>query len=545
MIARRVAQTAPHLNLGLTLSRSSPHQSICMNCILKSHTSQISSRLYRTRASIPRSSPNYPRQPSSKSPQVAQRASRSNRPDKREEPSKPGVSAEFYAQFSKARGSESHTKSTAGQRDGGFWGGSKGRSDRSTNAKGPRASQHYAKTQHLDKREKYSRNGARAGSYAKSARDRGPGKAFDYPSHQGVKTDEEREIRKTLSRGHSRDSREPATLEDEPLWGKPNFEGQAHIGTLKALRSIPLPGNTTPPEPRQAIASANKFFQMNYRFLFSSSSIQNQPPNPHVPEIVVLGASNAGKSSFLNGLFGRTDAARVSSKAGHTITMNGHGIGRPGFGTIAEKNSTPRGHGLVMMDTPGYGYKSRHTWGDEIHRYIEKRDMLKGAILLIPANKKISDMDRWVLRLLASCNKRTLIVFTKADSAGREWMANCDLQAHKIKHECKLLSEELNSGWKEGDGLVSKVYATAAGWKDRASVGDAPGMAGVRKAILEELAGFQLGQSKVEAAPGNKAYEGDLVSWDSLMGESDDGDLESEEGGVDEEEAVEDQRRRR
>ena len=319
---------------------------------------------------------------------------------------------------------------------------------------------------------------------------------------------------------------------------KRNLRGNAGKNSLSPLDTIAFAEGETPRAPRQTLALADKFFRSNYRFLFASSSIQNQPPNPHTPEVVVLGASNAGKSSFLNGLFGRTDAARVSSKAGHTITMNGHGIGHAAETPVLEKGSKRPWNGLIMMDTPGYGFASRKTWGDEIHRYIQKRTMLKGAVLLIPAEKTLSPMDRWVLQLLAGCNKRTLIIITKADRAGKEWKQNCELLAEQIRNDCREMSKKLRSGWTEGDGFVPTIYATAAGWDKRKSVGSAPGLAGARRAILEDLAGLKLGKNDVEAAPELKTFGGELVSWDSLMGEPTDDTAGDEEVGVEDEAEV-------
>ena len=270
------------------------------------------------------------------------------------------------------------------------------------------------------------------------------------------------------------------------------------------------------------MAVADKFFRHGYKFLYSADQLYTHPANESTPEVVVLGASNAGKSTFLNGLFGRSDAARVSARPGHTITMNGFGVGRlpSSHANVATEPSTAPAHGLVMVDTPGYGHMSRSSWGDSICNYVEKRAMLKGAIVLIPAQKNLTSMDRWVLRMLAERNKRTLVILTKADMAGRDWWAGCNDLAGELRREMGKLERRLGNGWTEGDGWVPEIYATAAGWTKKRSIGAAPGMAGARRAILERLAGFTL-EEKVDSRPEDIAYEGELISWDDLLTDHD------------------------
>jgi GTP-binding protein len=143
--------------------------------------------------------------------------------------------------------------------------------------------------------------------------------------------------------------------------------------------------------------------------------------------------------------------------------------------------------------------------------------MLKGAVVLIPAQKSLTGMDRWVLRMLAERNKRTLVILTKADMGGRDWHAGCEQLAGEIRDEMRRLERELDNGWREGDGWVSDIYATAAGWGRRqGGVGSAPGLGGARKAILEHLVGLTLEQ-KLETRPEDVTYGGEMVSWDDLL----------------------------
>ena len=96
-----------------------------------------------------------------------------------------------------------------------------------------------------------------------------------------------------------------------------------------------------------------------------SAVSSKQYPQDHLPELVLLGRSNVGKSSFVNTLIRRRNLARTSSQPGKTQTMNFYQI-----------NDLFR-----FVDMPGYGYarvskKSREKWGAMIETYLQKRENL-------------------------------------------------------------------------------------------------------------------------------------------------------------------------
>ncbi|KAF5569927.1 gtp-binding engb [Fusarium pseudoanthophilum] len=273
-----------------------------------------------------------------------------------------------------------------------------------------------------------------------------------------------------------------------------------------------------PKEDKPALAAAGKFFEERYQILYSAENLHDHPQNDHIPEIVVLGASNAGKSSFLNALLGDREIAKVSHKPGKTTTMNAYGVGpRPKIAKeLIRKGDAPPKHSLVLMDTPGYGYRSQQAWGQTILKYLNVRNMLRGAVILIPADKKLQETDRWMLRTLAQSNTRTLVVITKADKPGKEWQDACHRLHTQIEAIMRGLEAQSAVSWREGSGRVLDVYATAS---KIASVsrrlGDGGGIGGVRLAILE-MAGFSLGD-KIEKQAETKAYTGKVVSFDDIV----------------------------
>ncbi|KAF7561556.1 hypothetical protein G7046_g2570 [Stylonectria norvegica] len=265
-----------------------------------------------------------------------------------------------------------------------------------------------------------------------------------------------------------------------------------------------------------ALEAAGVFFEHGCRFLYSAESLYDHTRNDHIPEIVVLGASNAGKSSFLNALVGEMDTARVSQRPGRTTTMNAYGVGpRPKIAReLVRKGDPPPKHSIILMDTPGYGFRSQSDWGQTILKYLEMRKMLRGAVVLIPADKKLQTMDKWMLKTLAQSNTRTLVVLTKADKNGVAWVDSCNILTAKVQREMKKIGAAAAKGWREGSEGAAGVYVTAANMDITAKLGNGGGLGGVRQAILE-MAGFSL-QQKVEKQPETAVYTGPVVSFDDI-----------------------------
>ncbi len=173
---------------------------------------------------------------------------------------------------------------------------------------------------------------------------------------------------------------------------------------LKAISQIPArPGHTSPlfsqsefsdfgvywdidPPRASQLNNAKRFFETHTpAFYFAASKFREFPLTSSTPEVAFLGRSNVGKSSLLNALLNRTTnrMARVSSKPGHTRTMNAIGVGGSGGGVKrieagaqvkearVERWIGPGG--VVVVDMPGYGFKSREDWGKEVMKYLYER----------------------------------------------------------------------------------------------------------------------------------------------------------------------------
>ncbi|KAK4160007.1 P-loop containing nucleoside triphosphate hydrolase protein [Cladorrhinum sp. PSN259] len=257
------------------------------------------------------------------------------------------------------------------------------------------------------------------------------------------------------------------------------------------------------------------------KFLYSAGRFLELPRNPHTPEVCLIGRSNVGKSTLINALSGlagstarnshglkarQANSAITSRKAGCTVTLNGYGFGEPPAQPRQqiqpkkseeekEKNSgmtrterrqaqkdqsrrdPPQQHALIMVDMPGYGHNSERAWGKEIQKYLEKRVMLRGAIVLIDSVSGVKPLDRQVLHNLRNAGLKTAVVLTKVDKLieGK----NKEKAQQRVQQVCLSVWKELRAverrsdTWAEGAeaGWEREIFVTGAGDPKNAGLG--------------------------------------------------------------------------
>ena len=135
-----------------------------------------------------------------------------------------------------------------------------------------------------------------------------------------------------------------------------------------------------------------------------SSARPEQFPADGLPEVAFLGRSNVGKSSLLNALVGRPGLAFTSSTPGRTQTIN--------FYRIDEA--------LYFVDLPGYGYARvpahfAEQWKVLIERYLQNRDTLKLACVVLDARRGWMEKDLDLKRWLEQHDRPYLVIATKTD----------------------------------------------------------------------------------------------------------------------------------
>lgn len=129
-----------------------------------------------------------------------------------------------------------------------------------------------------------------------------------------------------------------------------------------------------------------------------------QYPEEVMPEIVLAGRSNVGKSSLINTLLMRKNLARTSSKPGKTQTLN--------FYLINES--------FYFVDIPGYGYakvskQERLKWGKMIEQYLTEREQIVTVLLLVDARHAPSQEDIQMYQFLDYYDLPIKVIATKID----------------------------------------------------------------------------------------------------------------------------------
>ncbi|MCR5461720.1 MAG: ribosome biogenesis GTP-binding protein YihA/YsxC [bacterium] len=126
-------------------------------------------------------------------------------------------------------------------------------------------------------------------------------------------------------------------------------------------------------------------------------------PTDNLPEVLFVGRSNVGKSSFINALCNKT-IARTSSNPGKTQVIN--------FFMINDS--------FYFVDVPGYGYarvsKTKiEEFGKMIENYITNRVNLKAVFLLVDFKVGPTKDDILMYEFLKYYNKKIYIICTKSD----------------------------------------------------------------------------------------------------------------------------------
>ena len=141
--------------------------------------------------------------------------------------------------------------------------------------------------------------------------------------------------------------------------------------------------------------------------LIVSAVRKSQYPTDNLPEFLMVGRSNVGKSSFINTIINRKNYARTSSNPGKTQTIN--------FYLVNEE--------FYLVDAPGYGYarmskKRKQKFGLMMEDYLTNRPQLKQVFMLVDFRHKPNDDDLLMYQFLKHYNIPVTIVATKVDKIG-------------------------------------------------------------------------------------------------------------------------------
>ncbi len=141
----------------------------------------------------------------------------------------------------------------------------------------------------------------------------------------------------------------------------------------------------------------------NPQFEISAVNPKQYPKNK-LPEIVLVGKSNVGKSSFINTMINRKKLVRTSSEPGKTRQINFYNIDNT----------------FYFVDLPGYGYskmskKEQEQVGIFIEDYLFHRKEISLIIFLIDIRHEPTENDKLMYNYIISSGLPFIILANKAD----------------------------------------------------------------------------------------------------------------------------------
>ena len=162
---------------------------------------------------------------------------------------------------------------------------------------------------------------------------------------------------------------------------------------------------------------------------FVTSAVRrSQYPEGKLPEFLLVGRSNVGKSSFINTLINRKNLARTSSIPGKTQTLNFYLI-----------NDT-----FYFVDVPGSGFASvsqklKNKFGEMIEDYLKERENLKMVFMIVDLRHKPTEDDILMYNYLKYYNIPVTIIATKSDKVSKN---NYDKNLKIVKETLNLTDSD-------------------------------------------------------------------------------------------------------
>lgn len=162
----------------------------------------------------------------------------------------------------------------------------------------------------------------------------------------------------------------------------------------------------------------NKMIVKNPKFEVSAVG-PKQYPKGELPEIVLVGKSNVGKSSFINTMLNRKNLARTSNTPGKTRQINFYNIDDV----------------FYFVDLPGYGFskmskQEKITSGKYIEEYLEKRENIALIIHLLDIRHPPTEDDRLMYDYILRTNLPFMVITNKADKIA---VTKVDAEVQRIK----------------------------------------------------------------------------------------------------------------
>ena len=160
----------------------------------------------------------------------------------------------------------------------------------------------------------------------------------------------------------------------------------------------------------------------NAEFTISATN-PRQYPKDNLPQIVLVGKSNVGKSSFINTMVNRKKLARTSSEPGKTRLINFYKVNNE----------------FYFVDLPGYGFSKMSKAqqvevGNFIEEYLQKCPNIALILFLVDIRHNPTSNDKLMYDYIISQNLPCIIIANKADK----------IAVTKVNDSVKNIQDSLN-----------------------------------------------------------------------------------------------------
>ncbi|MDA9689459.1 ribosome biogenesis GTP-binding protein YihA/YsxC [Betaproteobacteria bacterium] len=184
----------------------------------------------------------------------------------------------------------------------------------------------------------------------------------------------------------------------------------------------------------------------------TSAAHFSQFPTAELPEIAIVGRSNAGKSSVLNCIFNRKKLAFTAKEPGKTRLLNF-------FSVRCNGEATAR-----IVDLPGYGYAKvdkslKKNWERTLLDFILTRKMLVASLMITDCRRPLTDTDEMMLDILLEKKIPYHVLLNKSDKLNN---------SEKITalEECKKTLEKIDTKFKMNGSCSIFSASKKAGLKE-------------------------------------------------------------------------------
>lgn len=156
-------------------------------------------------------------------------------------------------------------------------------------------------------------------------------------------------------------------------------------------------------EPLDNVDAGRRPDRIEARFLTSAPTLR-ECPSEDLPEVAIVGRSNAGKSSVLNQLTRNRQLARTSKTPGRTQLLN-----------FFETSLGGR-----LVDLPGYGYArvaktQKHVWENHVDAYLANREQLAATVLVMDIRHSFEAFDVMMVEWAQQSDLPMHVLLNKAD----------------------------------------------------------------------------------------------------------------------------------